>query len=340
MATTRISAQLPPHIDQTKSSLAYGNRMLPKLNRELSGLELITKQRALVSLCEVMHKPENIAESVRVGVVESLKDLLGDEDQTVRIKTTQVLYILSTHAIGREAFLSCNVILPLSKLFDDDVIDVRVNVHSTLEKLSSDPMGARAILTADLVPTLVEKVKSEDDEIKELILTSLHYCMMIDPGPCLATAAMATFTDLLSHALPPIRSKAALAIQDLSFPLAGKKQACQSGCVPTLASLLEDVSPGVRACAAGALMTISITTEGKFLCLKAGVIPRAVSLLSDPNNDVKINAIKVITTLAESPQGRKELSESLPKLDPLCNHGNETISKAASIAINVIQWKP
>ena len=96
-----------------------------------------------------------------------------------------------------------------------------------------------------------------------------------------------------------------------SFPLAGKKQACQSGCVPTLASLLEDVSPGVRACAAGALMTseirytrilssekklcyrISITTEGKFLCLKAGVIPRAVSLLSDPNNDVKINAIKV-----------------------------------------------
>ena len=27
-------------------------------------------------------------------------------------------------------------------------------------------MGARAILTADLVPTLVEKVKSEDDEIK------------------------------------------------------------------------------------------------------------------------------------------------------------------------------
>ena len=31
MATPRISARLPPNIDPTKSSLAYGNRQLIKL---------------------------------------------------------------------------------------------------------------------------------------------------------------------------------------------------------------------------------------------------------------------------------------------------------------------
>ncbi|XP_077868637.1 radial spoke head 14 homolog, partial [Saccoglossus kowalevskii] len=66
MATTRISAQLPPNIDVTKSPLAYGDRALPRLNRELKDGELIVRQKALRTLCDYLHDPEHIAEALRV----------------------------------------------------------------------------------------------------------------------------------------------------------------------------------------------------------------------------------------------------------------------------------
>ena len=52
---------------------------------------LLTRQRALMSLCDYLHDPEHIAEALRVGIAKSLKGLLTDEDSTVRFvfyKTT------------------------------------------------------------------------------------------------------------------------------------------------------------------------------------------------------------------------------------------------------------
>ena len=36
-------------------------------NRELNSPDLLTRQRALMSLCDVMHNPEKISEGLRVG---------------------------------------------------------------------------------------------------------------------------------------------------------------------------------------------------------------------------------------------------------------------------------
>lgn len=43
---------------------------------------------------------------VSTGCLESLKALLKDDDNLVRIKTTEVLYIMATHNIGRWAAAS------------------------------------------------------------------------------------------------------------------------------------------------------------------------------------------------------------------------------------------
>ena len=48
--------------------------------------------------------------------MSSLKRLLADTDATVRHKTTEVLYIISGHASGRDAFLEHEIITPLSNL--------------------------------------------------------------------------------------------------------------------------------------------------------------------------------------------------------------------------------
>lgn len=45
---------------------------------------------------------------VSTGCLESLKALLKDDDNLVRIKTTEVLYIMATHNVGRWATINEN----------------------------------------------------------------------------------------------------------------------------------------------------------------------------------------------------------------------------------------
>ncbi|EMP32160.1 Rhabdoid tumor deletion region protein 1 [Chelonia mydas] len=102
MAHARISAKLPPDIDPTKAPIAFGERALPKLNEELQSPELLTRQRALMALCDLVHDPENVYQAIKLGFLDNLKYLLLDEDSTVREKTTEVLYIMATHNVGRQ----------------------------------------------------------------------------------------------------------------------------------------------------------------------------------------------------------------------------------------------
>lgn len=67
MAQPRISAYLPPDIDPTKAALAFGRRALPKLNEELQSPELLTQQRALMALCDLVHDPEKVYQAVALG---------------------------------------------------------------------------------------------------------------------------------------------------------------------------------------------------------------------------------------------------------------------------------
>lgn len=67
MAHAHISANLPPDIDPTKAPIAFGKRALPKLNEELQSPELLTQQRALMALCDLVHDPENIYQAIELG---------------------------------------------------------------------------------------------------------------------------------------------------------------------------------------------------------------------------------------------------------------------------------
>ncbi|RDD44693.1 Radial spoke head 14-like protein [Trichoplax sp. H2] len=341
MATTRITAQLPPNIDPTKAPLAYGDRALPKLNRELNSATLITRQRALMALCDVMHNAEHICSALRVGIVASLRRLLSDTNPVVRMKTTEVLFIMAGHAVGRTAFLENYIIIPLAKLFDDEVYDVRLNAHKAIQMSTQSPPGPEGVINARLIESLVSKLKIEEDDIREVILDTLHSCMFIDTDQALEASAMSAFTMLLSHDRPSIRCKAARDIMDLSFPLDGKRKACEENTIPSLVILLRDDHAEVRAKAAGALMVITITTEGKYKSIESKSIPPLISLLSDVHSEARLNAIKAITTLAEAPSGRQELQQVIEKLQFIQETDtSDAVIKAAKAAIKVITWKP
>lgn len=79
MAHARISVYLPPDINPSQAAIAYGCRALPKLNEELRSEDLLTRQKALVALCDLMHDPEHVYVALDIG-----------EDVTAQVTTTGV----------------------------------------------------------------------------------------------------------------------------------------------------------------------------------------------------------------------------------------------------------
>ncbi|KAM3867606.1 radial spoke head 14 homolog [Diretmus argenteus] len=93
--------------DQIAAAVGFGQWAMPRLARELRDPDPVTRQRALAALCDLVHNPERIHEAVSQGFMEQLKFLLKDEDPSIKMKTTEVLYVLAAHSIGSQ--LLCSV---------------------------------------------------------------------------------------------------------------------------------------------------------------------------------------------------------------------------------------
>ena len=122
------SVHLPPHLDPTKSELAFEERMLPKLNRECKSENKLDTQRALKSLTDIVHSPEvrfriitsdsllnrsiliswhlfikKIAETIQTGLFDTVGELLKSDDDMCRNLASEIFSVMTTHNIGRTA---------------------------------------------------------------------------------------------------------------------------------------------------------------------------------------------------------------------------------------------
>ncbi|XP_036679753.1 radial spoke head 14 homolog isoform X1 [Balaenoptera musculus] len=340
MAHAQISKYLPPDINPTQAAIAYGCRALPKLNEELQSEDLLTRQKALMALCDLMHDPEHVYTAIRIGCLESLKALLKDTNDLVRIKTTEVLYVMATHNVGRDGFLEHDVIHALSFLLSDPQSACRENLHLAFKHLAQLPAGAKGIVNSSLIPSLVWKLQREEEGIQELLLDTLAACLMEDATEALASRAVPFLKEKLLSANSNIRSKATQALIAVSIPLEGKNQMWQHDVIPILVHLLKDKEEEVQANAAGALMYVTVTTEGKYAALDAEAIRPLLELLQSSLSKARLNAIKVLTMLAEAPEGRKLLQSHVPTLRALEEDTSAAVQRAAQIAVKVIEWKP
>ncbi|XP_036596920.1 radial spoke head 14 homolog [Trichosurus vulpecula] len=340
MASPLISQYLPPDIDPTKVSIAYGRRALPKLNEELQSPDLLTRQKALMALCDLVHDPEHVYVAISIGFLNSLKLLLKDPDSTVRHKTIEVLYIMANHSVGREGFLKHRVILELSQILDDPVLLCRTFMHKAYRSVAQVPQGADAIMASGLIPFLVNKVKDEDEEIQGIILDTLYFCLQWDASQAFQSQVVPILREKLSSPNQEIRSKAAHTLMAICMPRNGKDQVWHCDVIPLLVLLLDDPSIEVKGNAAGALMFAAVTTEGKYAALDAGAIPFLLELLDIDVVKVRLNAIKALTMLAEAPEGRRDLLPEVYRFKVLIHNPVRAVSRAAQIATKVIEWKP
>lgn len=67
MASAQISMYLPPDVNPSQAAIAYGCRALPKLNKELQSEDLLTRQKALMALCDLVHDPEHVYVAIDIG---------------------------------------------------------------------------------------------------------------------------------------------------------------------------------------------------------------------------------------------------------------------------------
>lgn len=75
--------------------------------------------------------------------------------------------------------------------------------------------GAGGVLRAGLIPSLVLKLKTELDEIQELILDTLSNCLRVEVSEALAAGALPVLKEKLSHPSAAIRNKAAWVLLEI-----------------------------------------------------------------------------------------------------------------------------
>ncbi|KFW05187.1 Rhabdoid tumor deletion region protein 1, partial [Eurypyga helias] len=200
--------------------------------------------------------------------------------------------------------------------------------------------GAVGILHAGLIPSLVLKLKTESDEIQDLILDTLSNCLRVEASEALATGAIAVLKEKLTHSSVAIRSKAAWVLLEIGITIFSPQDSSRGKVIPVLVRLLEDADPEVQASATGALMFAAVKPQGRFAALGAAAIPPLLKLVAEETSKARLSAIKTLTMLAELPEGRKTLLEHTATFQQCLKDPCEAVKRAAKIAISVITWKP
>lgn len=342
-ALPRAPVCLPPHLDPTKSELAFEERMLPKLNRECQSADTNDCQRALNSLTNIVHSPEKIAEAIQVGLYDTIGGLLASSDCMCRNLSSEIFSVMCTHNIARTA--SIKFIPNLANLFNDEKLETRVNVHKTLFLLADNHRGQVEIVNNKLVPILISLLKKERKIVKIWIVQTLCKVLRISALEALSNNGLETLADILHEENQDdlILENSLRAIAEITYPHQVKSRANNHPTLPQklVEILKERKSEELSAAAAGAIATMAITTEGKTKFFKLDALSACCNLLEDKLSESRLNGITAICIIGEVKEGREYiLRNKLDKIKQLISDSDHLVRIAAQECSKIIEWKP
>ncbi|KAG7219747.1 hypothetical protein INR49_018840 [Caranx melampygus] len=183
-------------IDPTRAPVAFGRRAVPRLFEQLQPPDTGTRLRALASLCDLIHDPERLCETVNGGA-QSLLTLVpklmlklreeaaaaaaaaaadggGDEEEEVLLLSTlaccsrlDALPALACDGSGKRQVCEEAVLPVVVALLQDEDIEVQANAAGVVMNTVIITTGKQQCLDLDVIPVLLHLVSEETQEEEE-----------------------------------------------------------------------------------------------------------------------------------------------------------------------------
>ncbi|ORX48127.1 ARM repeat-containing protein [Piromyces finnis] len=341
---------VPQHLLPTKTDVAFERDGIPQLVTQILSSNDVISQKALIILCQMFHKPENIYLGFVEDVLSKSIKLIQDRKDLVRQKVTELIYLHSNHVYGRQKILEkLSILNTLSSRFYDSDEVVRKNTYKTFLKLCETQDGVDAVLNLFLFNRLVKLIEDEKMNLKAIILEIIAKCIRygkpkIMPYAAIKLNIIVFFKDLLLSGTnsEDVRIATCKCVQALCFYKEGKELACKHNLIDIFVQLMVISSEELKREAASTLMWISLNCDAKKILNKDG-IHSIIWMLNDDNDpSFQLSLIKILTNCAEDPVGREIIelncSTKLKRLSMLSS--SPLILNASRIALSVIYWKP
>lgn len=279
--------------------------------------DIDVRKNALSVLCDEFRNPYVIHGCTDAGIIKVLSSMIIDPDHITRVRASRALSLAAEDALGLEAILLDEAITEILQGMNDDSEDVRKNVYECLNHCTRTSKGVEACVKAGVTVEFVSAVMAEENNLKPIILQTIHNTCKIDSGlqDALKTQAVPTLIDLLRGATDTnVIIQAARALGFICFSDVAKDEAMQERGIEVLISQMKKTElERVKKELTFALMVVTSTDEGKQQITECDGIATIIKLLSsklESDRLVKLNVLKVISNVAINPVARRDLARS------------------------------
>jgi len=163
-----------PHPKSTLT-FAYGNLRYDMLDKSLKSKDDVLRKKVLIEINEDFHQADKLNSSLETELLVQLVACFQDKNHEIRELASRAILKVAGTEMGRVIFVSNNLIEVTATLFFDEVKKIRENAYRTLLNLSEFTFGCQAVIDADVLRVLVDKLTSEPEpDILVLILELIN----------------------------------------------------------------------------------------------------------------------------------------------------------------------
>uniref|UniRef100_A0A1B6E9H8 Condensin complex subunit 1 C-terminal domain-containing protein n=3 Tax=Clastoptera arizonana TaxID=38151 RepID=A0A1B6E9H8_9HEMI len=336
-----------PHVDVTRAKVAFGDRAIPKLRKELRNRNILVVKQALCSLLDMAHDPEKAVQIISLNVIPWLEKLMKSDDSFIRKTVLQILRVISDQPRGKCSICKTPAILEnISLLLSDPETIVRKEAAYTLLVLASRHLVVKTLVEENFINIIVYHLEKEiNEDIMTYLLETLELLLDLNEIAhinCLKINGC-NLAAFLENPNPRIRAKTAAVLAQLFIHQLGKEQAVQheADIMKMLTICLDDEDEIVKINASAALMFGLTTTPAKLHALNLKLLPRLLHYTQISNcPSLQRNCIKALTNLAEAPVNRAKLLKVVDFLQNTDCNGNKDIENHLETLVNTILWQP
>lgn len=337
----------PKAQDKYTVTRGFEKMAFPKAVRLVQSGDLKLRQKALLTVSELLSTGEACIQLLSAGIVAALTACLTDKDQMVRERAATGLEIIV--GVGGEAgcqqMLRDGAVDALLKLLVDPVDEVRNAVYNALVEgcLRSAAVQAHLVATEGTLKALLNKAAGKEEPMRaSCALEILRVCLAgrnsEAPQQLIEAGALNSLTKLIGHEDTAVKEGAALVLSLLCVQWEAKSMAVNCGAVPALVKLMELQELSSKTVATAALMNICVDIAGKEAAVQAGMIPLLVHGLDVDDEKLILNSLQCVASVAENYKARAELQTLIPRLSEMMHHHVTVIQRHAMLAKRAVEF--